>query len=127
MPPLKLYERGQRNETLFTILDAASRTPDIVRADIGAYVGACIVGEARFRELATAYGRASLEHYLEELLNYTERLVRAEIANMPDGTYEFEDHLDDDGCPRIMRLQSAWQLRWTGTRSATISMVPISR
>ena len=97
LPPLKLYERGQRNETLFTILDAASRTPDIVRADIGAYVGACIVGEARFRELATAYGRASLEHYLEELLNYTERLARAEIANMPDGTYEFEDHLDDDG------------------------------
>jgi N-methylhydantoinase B len=102
LPPLKLYERGEPNKTLFTIVQAASRMPDIVAADIvaadiGAYVGACIVGEARFKELATRYGRQSLDGYLEELLNYTERLARAEIEALPDGLYEFEDYLDDDG------------------------------
>ncbi|MBT6274984.1 MAG: hydantoinase B/oxoprolinase family protein [Chromatiales bacterium] len=97
LPPLKLYERGEPNKTLFTILTAASRMPDIVTSDIGAYVGACIVGETRFIELAQEYGRGNLDGYLEELLNYTERMARAEISNLPDGAYSFEDHLDDDG------------------------------
>ncbi len=97
LPPLKLYERGQPNKTLFTILQAASRMPDIVAADIGAYVGACIVGENRFKELSSEYGRETLNTYLDALLDYTERLARAEIEAMPDGTYSFEDYLDDDG------------------------------
>ncbi|MFT5175267.1 MAG: N-methylhydantoinase B, partial [Gammaproteobacteria bacterium] len=97
LPPLKLYERGVPNKTLFTILQAASRTPDIVLADISAYVGACIVGQTRFEELAHAYGRSTLEMYIDELLNYTERLARSQIDAMPDGLYHFEDFLDDDG------------------------------
>jgi N-methylhydantoinase B len=97
LPPLKLYERHEPNKTLFTILQAASRTPDIVLADIGAYVGACIVAEQRFLELVADHGRDTLDRYLVDLLDYTERMARAEIAAMPDGTYHFEDQLDDDG------------------------------
>ncbi len=97
LPPLKLYERGIANKTLFTILNAASCTPDIVLADIGAYVGACVVGEQRFLELVAEHGRDRLDGYLEALLDYTERLARAKIEAMPDGVYRFEDRLDDDG------------------------------
>lgn len=97
LPPMKLYERGEPNKTLFTIITAASRMPDIVTADIGAYCGACIVGEARFQALAEQYGRKRLDDFLEALLDYTERMARADVAAMPDGAYYFEDFLDDDG------------------------------
>ncbi len=95
--PLKLYERGEPNETFFQFIDCNSRAPDIVRADIGAHYGACIIGEQRFRELVDEHGWRTLERYLDALLDYAERLTRAEIAAMPDGVYEFADCLDDDG------------------------------
>ena len=97
LPPLKLYDRGEPNQTLFTVIKAASRTPEIVLADISAYVGACFVAEQRFLELVTEYGVDTLDYYLENLLDYTERMARSEIRSMPDGTYHFEDKLDDDG------------------------------
>ena len=97
LPPMKLYNQGKPNKTLFTILKAASRTPEIVLADISAYVGACTVAENRFLELVEEHGASTLDRYLAELLDYTERLARAEITAMPDGKYYFEDKLDDDG------------------------------
>lgn len=97
LPPMKLYNQGKPNKTLFTILKAASRTPEIVLADISAYVGACTVAENRFLELVKEHGASTLDRYLAELLDYTERLARAEITAMPDGKYYFEDKLDDDG------------------------------
>ena len=95
--PLKLYERGVPNETFFQFIDCNSRAPDIVRADIGAHFGACVIGEERFRELLDDYGWTTLRRYLDALLDYAERLTRAEIAAMPDGVYAFADCLDDDG------------------------------
>ena len=97
IPPVKLFERGAPNDSLFKIIRAACRVPDIVVADIGAYLGACTIGEQRFRELVDEHGWETLNMYLVELLDYGERLTRAEIDAMPDGTYEFTDHLDDDG------------------------------
>jgi len=97
IPPVKLYERGEPNETLFTILKAASRVPDVLLADIGAFYGACSLGEQRYRELIEEHGLENLKMYLNELLDYTEKLTRAEIKAMPDGIYPFTDYLDDDG------------------------------
>jgi len=96
-PPMKLYERGVPNETLFDIIKVNSRVPMVVVGDIEAYRSACHIGEERFLELAKTYGWETLSIYLDELLNYTERLTRAEISKMPDGEYEFTDYMDDDG------------------------------
>jgi N-methylhydantoinase B len=97
IPPVKLIDRGVRNETLFKIIRAASRTPDIIEGDIEAYVAACRAGEDRFLELVRTYGWQTLRVYFDELLDYAERLTRAEIMALPDGEYEFTDYLDDDG------------------------------
>jgi len=97
IPPMKLYERGVPNETLFDIIKVNSRVPMIVVGDIEAYRSACHVGEEQFLELVRAYGWEFLSIYLDELLDYAERLTRAEIRAMPDGEYEFTDYLDDDG------------------------------
>ena len=97
IPPAKLYEKGTLNDTLSRIIRANSREPDIVEGDIEAYRSACRIGEKRFLELVETYGWDTLKVYFDELLDYAERLTRAEIKALPDGEYEFTDYLDDPG------------------------------
>ena len=97
IPPMKLYEKGVPNENIFNIIKTNSRVPMVVAGDIEAYRSACHIGEQRFMELVKKYGWETLSIYLDELLDYAERLARDEIRNMPDGEYEFTDYLDDDG------------------------------
>jgi N-methylhydantoinase B len=97
IPPLRLYRRGEPNETFFKLFLTNVRVPDKVMGDLRAQLAACHTGERRVLELTERYGRARLDAYLAALLDYTERMVRAEIARMPDGRYEFTDFIDDDG------------------------------
>ena len=97
IPPMKLYDRGVPNDTLFQIIMAATRTPEAVMGDIQAYRAACRAGEERFKELVKDYSWEMLSFYLEELFNYAERLTREQIKAMPNGEYEFTDYLDDEG------------------------------
>ena len=97
IPPMKLYERGVPNNSVFEIIKANSRVPTVVVGDIEAYRSACYIGEKRFLELSQKYGWGTLSVYLDELLDYAERLTRAEIRDMPDGEYEYTDYIDDDG------------------------------
>jgi N-methylhydantoinase B len=97
IPILKLYDRHAPNETLLALLRKNVRVPDLVLGDLRAQLAACHVGAKGFLELADRYGRDPLRANADALLDYTERLVRAELSNVPDGSYSFEDHLDDDG------------------------------
>ena len=97
VPPMKMHERGVPNKTFFDIFKANSRVPEVVFGDLEAYRAACHIGEERFLALAKAHGWETLSIYLDELLDYTERLTRDEIRRMPDGVYHFTDYMDDDG------------------------------
>ncbi len=97
IPPLKLYERGVPNETLFKMIGINVRIPDVVLGDVQAQVAACRIAERGMSELAAKYGVAELEHYFEELLDYSEREARRTIRSIPDGSYTCTDYLDDDG------------------------------
>lgn len=97
IPPLKLYERGAPNETLFKMIGLNVRIPDVVLGDVQAQVAACRIAERGMSELAAKYGLAELEHYFEELLDYSEREARRTIRAIPDGSYTCTDYLDDDG------------------------------
>jgi N-methylhydantoinase B len=97
IPPIKLYERGVPNEAVFRMIERNVRVPDKVLGDLRSEIAACTVGERGFLELIARYGQRELESHCTELLGYTEQFTRAEIARLPDGTYEFTDHLDDDG------------------------------
>src|SRR5207249_2901969 len=68
-----------------------------VFGDLRAQLTACQIGEKRFRELVDRYGLGTLLDYFREVLDYTERVTRGEIAALPDGCYKFTDYLDDDG------------------------------
>jgi len=97
IPPMKFYERGVRNEDVVKFIRAASRTPDIIEGDLQAFAVGTQTAEKRFREMVELWGWEKVKFYFDELLNYTERLTRAEIKAMPDGEYEFTDYMDDGG------------------------------
>jgi N-methylhydantoinase B len=97
LPPIKLIQGGVRNEGLFEIIARNVRVPERVLGDLGAQVAACKVGERELGKLFDQYGVDVTAAYMEELLDYAERMTRAEIRQWPKGTFTFTDYIDDDG------------------------------
>ena len=97
IPPLKLYDAGEPNETLFRIIDKNVRVPDKVAGDFRAQISACELGERGFQDLGRQYGLDRLETLFDHLLDYTEELTRQAISRLQDGQWEFANHIDDDG------------------------------
>jgi N-methylhydantoinase B len=87
---------GVPNEDVLELILANVRTPAERRGDLRAQVAANEMGRRRVGELAGEHG-ATFGDALEEIKDYSERRMRAEIEDLPDGTYEFADVLDGDG------------------------------
>jgi len=97
LPWLKLYRRGVAEEAIFEIIRVNVRVPQMTLGDLRAQLAACHIGERAVHDLIKRYGPATFSACTEALINYTERLVRAEIASWPDGSYSFTDYMDSDG------------------------------
>src|SRR5262247_4727937 len=97
IPPVKMYDAGEPNETLFRLLEKNIRMPGRVLGDLRAQLAACHIAEAAFLRLVARHGAKQVKAYMEEILDYTERLTRASLAELPDGEWSFEDWIDDDG------------------------------
>ena len=103
IPWLKLHHRGVPDDALYTLLRANVRVPRMTLGDLNAQLSACHIGERRILELAAKYGVETFRSCAADLIDYTERLVRAEIASWPDGSHTFTDYLDSNGVggPRV--------------------------
>ncbi|WP_410766296.1 hydantoinase B/oxoprolinase family protein [Haloferax sp. DFSO60] len=97
IPPVKLFVAGEVNEAVMDLILSNVRTPDERRGDLRAQEAANQTGKRRFVELVEKYGIETLSEAISEIKDYSERRMRAEISSLPDGTYSFEDVLDDDG------------------------------
>ena len=97
IPPLKLYERGRPNETLFEIIEKNVRVPVKVMGDLRAQLAACHIAERAFLDLVERYGVEFSLTCMEEVIDHAERMARAAISELPDGVFAFEDWIDDDG------------------------------
>jgi len=97
LPPVKLYEKGQPNAALHEVIGLNVRMPESMLGDLAAQSAACRIAERGMLDLVQRYGIAELERDFGQLLDYSEREARRAIRLIPDGTYSFEDHLDDDG------------------------------
>ncbi len=97
IPPLKLFDRGRRNKTLFDVIAKNVRLPDLVIGDLEAQLATCALGEREMLRLVERYGVETLEAFLANILNYGERMTREAIAGWPEGTYHFTDYIDGDG------------------------------
>jgi len=94
IPPVKLVEDGTPNAALMRLPLRNVRTPDERRGDLAAQRSAHAVGERRLEELSEAHGADEARTYACHLQAYSERRVRAAVAEWPDGTYAFEDTLE---------------------------------
>lgn len=123
LPLAKLARRGEVDETLKAIICQNVRVPELVWGDLEGQMATCYMGERGLASLVRRYSVEWLQNLGAELFDYTERLTRMEIAAIPDGTYSFEDWLDDDGVGNgPVRLHVAITVRgdsidvdWTGS------------
>jgi N-methylhydantoinase B len=97
IPPLKLYDRGVLDKTLEALIKINVRVPDRVWGDLSAQFAAAQVGKRGLEKLMQRYGADDVDAYMQELLDYAERMTRQEIKTWPKGTYRFVDYIDDDG------------------------------
>ncbi len=97
IPPTKLFEAGRLNEPFWKEFLARVRNPAEREGDLQAQLASLKRGEVRLQELINRYGLSFLKERLAMLLDYSARLMRALIREIPDGEYYFEDYLDDDG------------------------------
>jgi len=97
IPPVKLVRRGEVVRDVMALLLANVRTPDEREGDIAAQIAANRVAEQRLRDVVAQYGKSATLRYASALQDYTERVLRHAITQIPDGVYTFDDALDDDG------------------------------
>jgi N-methylhydantoinase B len=102
---LKIYEAGKRNETLWQIIEDNVRFPEAALGDLRAQIACCQLGIRRYGELLARYGRDTVEACIRTIWDLTEREARAFIDKVPDGTYEAESFLDNDGRSLDVKLR----------------------
>lgn len=96
LPLIRLAKGGKINESIMSVIMAASRTPKSMAGDLNAQIAACHTGVKRLRALYTTLSIPVVNRATKALTDYAERLTRNEIEKIPDGVYTFSDHLDDD-------------------------------
>jgi N-methylhydantoinase B len=97
IPPVRIVRAGQIDRDILNLILLNVRTPEERKGDLESQIGACRVGEQRMLELAAKYGERKMHALIDELLDYSERLMRTELRKMPAGTFTAEDWMDDDG------------------------------
>jgi N-methylhydantoinase B len=110
----KLFREGVRNDDLWHYILDNTRVPDLVKGDLEAQLAAAELGVQRFVELIDKYGKDEVFTATGQLMDYTETMLRREIAKIPDGEYTAEGFMDDDGRNRDVPLPIKVTVRVTG-------------
>jgi N-methylhydantoinase B len=105
IPPMRLYRRGQVNQDVLDMFLANVRGPGERLGDLRAQSAGCHTGRRSLERLAAKHGARELVALMEDLLDHSEALTRAQVRRLPKGRYEFTDHCDVGGEP--IRLQVA--------------------
>jgi N-methylhydantoinase B len=124
IPPLKLYERGKPNTTLFRMIDRNVRVPGRVLGDIRSQLAACEIAARGMTDLVARYGADGVVSLMNATMDYSERLTRHCLTQLPDGVATFTDWIDDDqidmGKPialvcTVRKRGDAMEVDWTGS------------
>ena len=115
---IKVYQRGVKIEPVWQMLRDNIRTSKLVVGDMEAQVAACRIGAQRYVELIERYGLETVQNAYADLLDYSERLMRSAIAELPDGDYTATTYLDgylDDPDPAKKHLPLTVTLKIRGS------------
>ncbi len=97
IPPVKLFAHGVLNKPLLDLILNNVRTPNEREGDLTGQIGACRIGLIRLLDLVVKYGFPRVDEAAHALIEYSERLLCAELAQLPEGEFSAVDHLDDNG------------------------------
>jgi N-methylhydantoinase B len=97
VPPIKIKKRGKDSVEVWKLLLANVRTPRANYGDLCALIAAVDLGESRTVQVIEKYGKALFRETIRDLLDYSERRMRAELEAIPDGIYPFKDYIESDG------------------------------
>jgi N-methylhydantoinase B len=97
IPILKYQDRGKVNQDLVDIIRQNVRLPSRAVGDLRAQVTAVKTGERGFLELIGRYGCDPVAAAIAAIMDRSEAAARARTKSIPDGVYEAESFMDDDG------------------------------
>jgi N-methylhydantoinase B len=97
---LKIYEEGKLNETLYRVVKDNIRFPESSLGDMKSQMAACRLAARRMDELFDKYGKDTILAAIAQIFDETEQKCRNVVAQLPDGVYEAEASIDDDGLIR---------------------------
>jgi N-methylhydantoinase B len=97
LPIVKIFKRGVQDDELTRIIQTNVRIPELAMGDFRAQIAAIRTGEARYAALIKRYGRTAIERSIHTIAEQSERAARAAVQTIPDGVYEAESYMDDDG------------------------------
>jgi N-methylhydantoinase B len=97
LPIVKVFKRGEQDRELTDIIRSNVRFPDLAMGDFRAQIASIKTGERRYLELLGRYGADAVQESVTRIYEQSERLARASVATIPDGVYEAESYMDDDG------------------------------
>ena len=97
IPPVRIVKSGRMCEDVLAILKANTRLPNSLWGDLNGQLAALELGHARLQALFKAQGLQTVLAALAALRSRAKRMMHAQVAEIPDGHYAFEDLLDNDG------------------------------
>ena len=97
LPPVRLARAGEVNQDIIDILLRNTRLPQSAMGDLNGQLGALDLGQRRMDELLDEYGADTISAALDALGDRAEALMRSELTSLPDGIWEAQDFLDNDG------------------------------
>jgi N-methylhydantoinase B len=97
LPFVKAYKRGVRDEEIFDIIRINTRFPDVSMGDCRAQLATIWTGERRLSEILGKYGNATFRAAIAQINDHSEKIARAAVRAVPDGVYEAEEFVDNDG------------------------------
>jgi N-methylhydantoinase B len=124
IPPLKLYDKGVANSTLFRMIERNVRLPGRVFGDLRSQLAACEIAARGMADLVARHGGAGVNELMIAMMDYSERLTRHCLLELPDGEATFIDWIDDDqidaGVPiklvcTIRKRGDEMEVDWTGS------------
>ena len=116
MPIVKAYRGGEPNEDIFDIIRMNVRLPDRAMGDLRAQIAAVKAGEKRFLEMLVKYGRDQVLASFVAIMDQSEAIARARVREIPDGVYEAEAFMDDDGVSIGKRIPIRVRVEVAGDR-----------
>ena len=126
LPIVKIFKRGEQDRELTEIIRSNVRLPSLAMGDFRAQVASIKMGERRFLDLLRRYGKEAVLSSIQRIYEQSERLARAAVATIPDGVYEAESFMDDDGVMLGKRIPIKVRVKVDGG-DMTIDLSDVSR